>query len=341
MNNIDTKIKLTNKPKRQIEFDLLKAIAIYLVILGHIIQYITDDYFYNNDLWCVIYTFHMPLFLIISGYFYNINGNTHQNNQSFIRHKFYQLIYPGIIIAIMIVIIDLLRGHKYLHFPLRLFFCELWFLKALFIIFCICTLYKILKQWQYKLLLLSSTIFIFFYFPFDYWGISYAFPFFLTGIIIRNNYNRIEENTKSILLYSFIVFIITSLFWNKNYLLYHTPYELTYHSIMIAFFRYVYGTNIVILILTTTILISKKNIYQKKYINTIANIGQNTLYIYIIQYVIIEKFLWNLQYSTNNQYLDNFIIAPLISIISLIIFNFLSNITLKNIYLRHYLWRKQ
>lgn len=329
---------MIQEKERKIEFDILKGIAIYLVILGHVIQYITDKHFYNNNLWCIIYTFHMPLFLIISGFFFNINNITPTNSNLFLRSKFNQLIYPGIVVSIIILLIDIFNGHTYL--PLRLFLCELWFLKALFIIFCICTLFKCTTKWKFKSLILLTTLFLFFYFPFDYWGITYALPFFIAGIFIKNNYSSIKANVSSIFIISFIIFLIFSLLWNKNYLLYHAPYELTYYSIIKAIFRYLYGTNIVLLILASTIIICK-DINKNRYTNLIINIGQNTLYIYIIQYIILEKYLKNIEYSTNNQFLDNLIVAPFIAIISLLIFNYIANITLKNMFLRQYLWRKQ
>lgn len=43
--------------------DTLKVMAIYLVVLGHIVSTT-----YQPDLKGIIYSFHMPLFFMISGY---------------------------------------------------------------------------------------------------------------------------------------------------------------------------------------------------------------------------------------------------------------------------------
>lgn len=45
--------------------DQLKGIAILLVVLGHVIGYNNCE---NSFLWRFIYSFHMPLFMFISGY---------------------------------------------------------------------------------------------------------------------------------------------------------------------------------------------------------------------------------------------------------------------------------
>lgn len=53
--------------QRLIYVDRLKGFAIFLVVLGHVIQYNSLD-FTSNKLFAAIYSFHMPLFFFISGY---------------------------------------------------------------------------------------------------------------------------------------------------------------------------------------------------------------------------------------------------------------------------------
>lgn len=52
--------------------DNVKGFAIYLVVLGHCIQYASHNgYDYvNNTVFKLIYSFHMPLFMLISGYLF-------------------------------------------------------------------------------------------------------------------------------------------------------------------------------------------------------------------------------------------------------------------------------
>ena len=49
--------------KRDVTFDILKGIGILLMVLGH---YFTSE----SIIRVYIYSFHMPLFMLISGYFY-------------------------------------------------------------------------------------------------------------------------------------------------------------------------------------------------------------------------------------------------------------------------------
>ena len=62
--------------KRNITIDVIKTVAILLVILGHSIQYgcgkeyLESNAFFQNPLFEYIYSFHMPLFAMISGYLF-------------------------------------------------------------------------------------------------------------------------------------------------------------------------------------------------------------------------------------------------------------------------------
>ena len=61
-NRIRTAVK-----QRDYYFDNLKAVLIFLVILGHLVRRIRTDLFFEvRDF---IYLFHMPLFIFVSGYF--------------------------------------------------------------------------------------------------------------------------------------------------------------------------------------------------------------------------------------------------------------------------------
>ena len=50
---------------REYKFDNLKILLILLVVLGHIIE----PFYKLNTLYLIIYAFHMPVFVYISGYF--------------------------------------------------------------------------------------------------------------------------------------------------------------------------------------------------------------------------------------------------------------------------------
>ena len=54
---------------RVLSLDLLKLFAIYLVLYGHCVQQFLTAPAVENGVYSTIYSFHMPLFMMISGYF--------------------------------------------------------------------------------------------------------------------------------------------------------------------------------------------------------------------------------------------------------------------------------
>ena len=59
------------KGSRNIVFDAVKALAIWLVVYAHSIQYIGGVDYVNDVIFQTIYSFHMPLFFVISGFFFS------------------------------------------------------------------------------------------------------------------------------------------------------------------------------------------------------------------------------------------------------------------------------
>lgn len=61
--------------------DAIKGILILLVIIGHCIQYgngyyyLDNELFYNDFMFRSIYSFHMPMFMIVSGYLFCFSNN--------------------------------------------------------------------------------------------------------------------------------------------------------------------------------------------------------------------------------------------------------------------------
>ena len=50
-------------------FDNARAFLIFLVVFGHLLQPYTSEDKFLSALYLLIYSFHMPTFLFISGYF--------------------------------------------------------------------------------------------------------------------------------------------------------------------------------------------------------------------------------------------------------------------------------
>lgn len=88
--------------KKRIDYwDNLKCLLIILVVVGHFIEPMVSKSIEAKRLWLFIYTFHMPLFIFIAGYF-------HRNTK--IAEKMYMYIALGIVTRILIFLPNLLWG---------------------------------------------------------------------------------------------------------------------------------------------------------------------------------------------------------------------------------------
>ena len=60
---------MTMKKKRIVWADSLKGLLMVLVILGHAIQTVLAEGCFNDHVFNLIYSFHMPAFMAVSVYF--------------------------------------------------------------------------------------------------------------------------------------------------------------------------------------------------------------------------------------------------------------------------------
>ena len=134
--------------KRMVLPDVLKGLGIILVVMGHNIQfgsgreYLADDrLFFGNFLFKLIYTFHMPLFMLISGYFFSMSAKRHTIRE-ICRSRFYKIFVPMAMWNLVHFLVTIIRGLKWAEYPyplhcIRVYFETFvknwWFLWALLI----------------------------------------------------------------------------------------------------------------------------------------------------------------------------------------------------------------
>jgi fucose 4-O-acetylase-like acetyltransferase len=136
----------------KLEFlNLLNVFAILLVVLGHVTHPYSGSWAFNSSrgstmfkLICgYIYTFHMPLFVAISGYLFYISNevkNKYTNIKILIIEKYKRLILPMLSVGLLYMIpIKILVGYYDCEFTLKNIlvtfkgdYGHLWFLLMLF-----------------------------------------------------------------------------------------------------------------------------------------------------------------------------------------------------------------
>lgn len=212
-----------NVKDRIVYFDLLKLFAVLLVIVGHVIsQYDSRGYSHPVNVW--IYSFHMPLFMFMSGLFFR--HTLLKKIKEIIYSKSILLLLPLFTWSIVNLVLNTLLitpihdwdkavWHYITSFgPLH----GLWYLKCLFIYLITCYLtVKIVKNEFFAAFL---TIVLFMLLP-DINFSSQMIVFFWIGHFYSKTNNRIsykKDQNMLISLGSGIIMLCIFLFlWHSNY----------------------------------------------------------------------------------------------------------------------------
>ena len=144
----DACITLQSENKRIEKWDIVRAVLIFSVVLGHFIDRYTDNSVTMRALFLFIYSFHMPCFLFLDGLFSKRTINEKRYN-----HVFSYLVL-GLFIKILNALVNGLLDHR-VSFSLLDKDGSYWYAICLF---NCCLLTMFLKRFSKKWVLLSSVI---------------------------------------------------------------------------------------------------------------------------------------------------------------------------------------
>ena len=95
---------------RDNSFDFIKCILIMLVVLGHALQWQYGEDCWNTWLFHFIYSFHMPLFLFVSGIF--LKSCLKISFSEMLVQRFRRLLVPAIIFTAILLIIRFISNNN-------------------------------------------------------------------------------------------------------------------------------------------------------------------------------------------------------------------------------------
>jgi fucose 4-O-acetylase-like acetyltransferase len=178
--------------------DALKGFAILLVVVGHSIQ---EPYHYglsHNLVFRFIYSFHMPLFMFVSGYVAALS--TKPANTRFIWNKSIRLVLPFLTWhAARYVIYARYRDYGLVSYWHHLLLAPdhdhgLWFLWVLFLCFCLLVLaLRLERYWGTAALALALVFSQFLTVRFaGLTMLKWFFPFFIAGYILKRHSFRVS-----------------------------------------------------------------------------------------------------------------------------------------------------
>ena len=297
------------------KLDNIKAILIFLVVLGHLCNLHNQGFI--NFLFIVIYFFHMPAFVFCSGYF-----SRPRNKKVIIK---YLMLYIGMQTIYYLFCNYCIGEDKKLTYctPYR----SLWFLLALFAWNILLIFFDTNNRKKQILMILSALIFglligYISYPSLNIFSISRIFvylPFFLMGYYIKKNnitllWKEKLSNNKVISVVLMIGIVGTLFYLWQNYK--QWDYEWLYGSISYKAGGYGPKERVAQYIVAILCIISLLwFIPNKKY--KLTYIGKYTLIIYLLHNFIIET-IESMKILSNNPYiflLQTTIIAVILTII--------------------------
>lgn len=320
--------------ERIISLDVLKCFAIFLVCWAHSIQHLTTADCIDNLLYRWIYSFHMPLFMMVSGFF-SVKSMGLTFSQ-FIEKKLKQIALPGFAWSLLFSLIGVVLGFHKIHFTFDITrYMPFWFLWALLI--CNILAYAGVKFKGGRIVTLLISQFI----PFA--NVIYMYPAFVLGQIVYENRKWIKNHLKQILIISVAVYLVSIIFWGADdwHLLSQTKEMIGSKGYISAGLFYVGKTAYKLLVnlsgsmMFFCLFLIADSFWGRNCGKILGYIGKYTLIVYILQYYILEQQMSKFVNLDNIQLLFfNFVATPLIAVGVILVCVFVAMLVDKNRYTR-------
>lgn len=340
------------RKERETLIDIVRGFAMVCVVLGHCIQegsglvFSEEALYFQDRVYQFLYSFHMPLFMLISGYLAWKSVSRAENSvdrwQLICRRCFY-LVVPiwgwGLIDQINIYIQNQIKDYQLLpryllHNAIVHILTNLWFLWAILICFLlVCLMHYSLKDNFY----VYVCIFLLMFVTPDGLGLGvykYMIPYYLIGFYYHKyldtsgnvkiwiNWENAGRQNVFILTGSGAFFLLLFSIFEEKYFIYLTGYKLIGKQITeqlwIDAYRFLIGFtgSIFFISLWSLILYIRK---ESMLNNILSFVGRKSLGIYILSGYVIMYLIRNLAAEWAPDYLVNGLEGMIVLALSVII----------------------
>ena len=303
--------------------DFLKFFAIASVLLGHSVEQTTGNDFWDNPIWSFIYTYHMPLFMLLCGYFFG--SSLKLSFGKLIKKKFVQLVIPSLS-AFLIMYVFVTSTHynpcpELMDFSWFGFFNAVWFLKCVFFCYLIGYIFlKILHNF-WAAAIISSILFNIL--PIGNTdNINFMLPMFWLGYLCQIQQENINRYYQKLLLASIVSFMVLLPFWSGRLTVYMTPIHfidwstgtVDFDNLGITLYRTAIGmAGSMVFFLAAPWVYDKISSYH--FTTTLNNLGKCTLGLYWVQTFLLECTLHGIGIYVSTY--ESFVVGPILAIIEL------------------------
>lgn len=306
--------------KEHIEYiDLQKGICILLVVFGHLLQANTVASC-NHPIFSFIYSFHMPLFMFVSGYigFKTYRVNTLSEAISGLAKKSRSLLFPYFIWPLLVYNLFMVKEYDFniwsQFVDLLTKWSPLWFLWNVFWFYVLYTIFLLI----FKKLIFKNTIIV------DCIGFIF---FFTLGIVMKYFHLPFLIDLNSFMLYGFFfyggMFASKYLFISKL-ILNRTAFFVSFMLFFLLVGHYdffdlgtknklikmVLSISAIVLIYNFSVLYTDSSLVQRK----LKQYGKSSLVIYVTHFS-----MWSLldrgEFFSNLSHLSTIIVIGLIAMV--------------------------
>ena len=280
---INNKTKLISCTIRDYSFDNMKTFAIFCVVFSHIILYIQSDV--SNSIYKLIFSFHMPLFIYISGFFSKFN----------IKKILSQIVLPYATFQLAYFLFEF----YYLGTPItsKLYLQPnyiMWYMFCLiFWRLSIIVLNKIPKKLHSIVVILTFLLGLYIGlktnigYKFSLSRMLTLYPFFVLGYFHKQDKPKIKNKTLKIILKVFIVIAVTIAAYLT--IKYQNKIDRYWYFGSYAYSKKNYTREIRFLIyIVALVWIMFFRLFTSKQPNFWTAIGERTLWIYIMHGFIVK-----------------------------------------------------
>lgn len=330
--------KQKENKEREVLPDIIRGFAIILVVLGHCIQegsgnlYKEQQLYFGDEVYQFIYSFHMPLFMMISGYLAWGSLNRANGKRGLLKKRVSSLLVPifmwTAIDYIRILIINTLKGQAQPEALIFVYFYNalnnMWFLWAVF--WCFFIVYVMYYYFKDSVIIYVLIFGAMFFLP-DGLGLGaykYMLPYYLIAFY---GHKHIEnKDIKSIKIFYVmamgVIFIVAVSFFNEESFIYLTGYKLigknTLKQLYIDIYRFLVG-----LIGSCFWILIWKKVYELRknklidgILKMLKSLGRESMGIYILSGYIIIFVLQKMIVVSKQSYILNFLETIVIVMVS-------------------------
>lgn len=301
-------------PARKTDIDVCKGLLTLLVVLGHCIQYgMGQEYretgaYFDNYLYRTIYCFHMPAFMIISGYFFASSCQKTASIPKMLKKRILSMLIPISSWSVIATVVGIQRGEVALSFfsvlkslAIQWLFL-LWFLWAVVFGMLVTCLWKYIFKRNKAGIAAIILLFIITPDSFNLHLYKFTFPFFLIGFLLYERKNILLDcfsmkSKKSVIIFlsAAILLVISVGLYDRSLFVYNTGITILnkeyLQQISIDVVRWLVAAVGCYVFFVVSYYINKALECFPHVGGGIAYMGKNSISFYILSVVVLNKYM--------------------------------------------------